>query len=390
MLLVEELMKAEKSIDVVVAWLTNQSLIDVLTYKQSKGVRVRVAVNDDHINKSSRFTALRKAGGVIERICASGGGVMHNKFCLIDESTLITGSYNWTLNAERGNEESVTVARNGDFDIKSYDKKLCSIFSDKDNPKIVVAKFLGQCPKNEDIDNIVKMPYNLVRMFLLLNVLGKRFMWDLAFQMQPYMRIEKDKACSLDSSVPHSYEVLRKNKCGTAEAARILSMTERLKEVEKLLGVNIFSEATPIVERKHMDGKECDFVRGLRFCFTDVGISFVSDMSKGYVKCGKKFIMNTASPNDANIYIMLSRYYGFRHRRNFVVPYSEFEYWAGFENKYSKWSSVKKYVLDKAQERIAAMKKNGLSQFSFSFEPVYPKTRKSGYPLGLLFKIDNT
>ena len=100
--------------------------------------------------------------------------------------------------------------------------------------------------------------------------------------------------------------------------------------------------------------------------------------------------MNTASPNDANIYIMLSRYYGLRHKRNFVVPYPEFECWAGFENKYSKWSSVKKYVLDKAQERIAAMKAEGLCQFSFSFEPVYPKTRKSGYPLGILFKIDNT
>ena len=40
------------------------------------------------------------------------GGVMHNKFCIIDNQVVLQGSYNWTKNAETRNDESVTVLRN--------------------------------------------------------------------------------------------------------------------------------------------------------------------------------------------------------------------------------------------------------------------------------------
>lgn len=34
---------------------------------------------------------------------------MHNKFCVIDNQVVITGSYNWSDNAEFKNDENVTV-----------------------------------------------------------------------------------------------------------------------------------------------------------------------------------------------------------------------------------------------------------------------------------------
>ena len=33
---------------------------------------------------------------------------MHNKFCIIDNTTVITGSYNWTVNANT-NDENISV-----------------------------------------------------------------------------------------------------------------------------------------------------------------------------------------------------------------------------------------------------------------------------------------
>ena len=35
---------------------------------------------------------------------------MHNKFCVIDNQKVLTGSYNWTTNAEARNDENVLVA----------------------------------------------------------------------------------------------------------------------------------------------------------------------------------------------------------------------------------------------------------------------------------------
>lgn len=37
------------------------------------------------------------------------GGTMHDKFCVIDNQKVLTGSYNWSLNVENKNEENVAV-----------------------------------------------------------------------------------------------------------------------------------------------------------------------------------------------------------------------------------------------------------------------------------------
>lgn len=34
---------------------------------------------------------------------------MHNKFCVIDNQKVITGSYNWSVNAENKNDENAAV-----------------------------------------------------------------------------------------------------------------------------------------------------------------------------------------------------------------------------------------------------------------------------------------
>ena len=42
------------------------------------------------------------------------GGLMHNKYCVIDNQKVITGSYNWSENAENKNDENAAVMY--DFD----------------------------------------------------------------------------------------------------------------------------------------------------------------------------------------------------------------------------------------------------------------------------------
>ena len=38
-----------------------------------------------------------------------GFGLMHNKFAVIDDKSLITGSFNWTQTAEERNEENLLI-----------------------------------------------------------------------------------------------------------------------------------------------------------------------------------------------------------------------------------------------------------------------------------------
>ncbi len=97
---------ARVSIYVAMAWFTNQRIADKLIEKFNEGLDVKVVSYDDYTNA--------KFGVNIESIPhktirGTRGGTMHDKFCVIDNQKVLTGSYNWSLNAENKNDENVTV-----------------------------------------------------------------------------------------------------------------------------------------------------------------------------------------------------------------------------------------------------------------------------------------
>lgn len=108
-----ELSAAQSEVVAAVAWLTNSALFEPLVLQARRGCRVRLALLDDNINRSSgiAFARLQAAGGEINWIpeAGRGGGSLHHKFCAIDGHTLITGSYNWTRRAARADENILLV-----------------------------------------------------------------------------------------------------------------------------------------------------------------------------------------------------------------------------------------------------------------------------------------
>ena len=75
------LLAAESEIDLAVAWFTDRLLFDVLCEKAKSGVKVRLMIFDDDINKYLSINDLQACGGRIYRISEK---LMHNKFCVID------------------------------------------------------------------------------------------------------------------------------------------------------------------------------------------------------------------------------------------------------------------------------------------------------------------
>lgn len=104
--ILSELSNAKVSIIVVVAWFTNQVLAEKLKDKYAEGLNVKVAYYDDHTNRKH----LADFGQIPTfPLRAQRGGTMHNKFCVIDNQRVITGSYNWSDNAEFHNDENITI-----------------------------------------------------------------------------------------------------------------------------------------------------------------------------------------------------------------------------------------------------------------------------------------
>lgn len=98
---------AKVSIRVVMAWFTNDTLFDKLLEKYNEGIDVKIAIYDDGVNgkygvdiSQLPYTKIKKG---------QRGGLMHNKFCVIDNQIVVGGSYNWTNNAELRNDENITI-----------------------------------------------------------------------------------------------------------------------------------------------------------------------------------------------------------------------------------------------------------------------------------------
>lgn len=104
--ILDALTEAKVSIWVAVAWLTNETLADKLTEKYDEGLDVKVAYNNDSNNGKN----MPDMGDIpLYPLRAQRGGTMHDKFCVIDNQRVITGSYNWSDNAEYRNDENISI-----------------------------------------------------------------------------------------------------------------------------------------------------------------------------------------------------------------------------------------------------------------------------------------
>ena len=105
-----EVGKAENSIFIAVAWFTNKNLFDQLLKKAISGCSVSLIISNDKINQNSsiNFQRLNINKSKVYWIGNGDTELMHNKFCIIDFHTVITGSYNWSYKAEN-NFENVII-----------------------------------------------------------------------------------------------------------------------------------------------------------------------------------------------------------------------------------------------------------------------------------------
>lgn len=105
---IEAIRSAQVSILVAMAWFTNERIKDALEAKLKEGLRIEIVIYKDGVN-ALHGVDLSSFDHV--EIRGTRGGIMHNKFCVIDNQQVITGSYNWSTNAEVRNDENVLITQ---------------------------------------------------------------------------------------------------------------------------------------------------------------------------------------------------------------------------------------------------------------------------------------
>ncbi len=121
---------AEKTLDGAIYGLTDASIAQALIAAHKRGVKVRLVHDRTQAAGAHDVTRALIAAGIpvhIQR--GTQGGILHDKFLVIDETFVLTGSFNWTANATRKNDENFVVL---DDEAPKYEAEFNRLWSHND------------------------------------------------------------------------------------------------------------------------------------------------------------------------------------------------------------------------------------------------------------------
>jgi len=133
--------QAKESIDVAAYELDNQIITESLLQAVDRGVRVRLVTDSDYINEHGPKT-LRAAG--VPVVEDKRSAIMHNKFMIIDNKAVWTGSMNFTENC---------AYRNNNHGIMFVDRSLVENYNTKFRWMFEDHKFGGKPSSSDKIPN---------------------------------------------------------------------------------------------------------------------------------------------------------------------------------------------------------------------------------------------
>lgn len=131
-----ELSKACHSVKICVAWINSNYYSAIFETLAKRNVSIEIIFNDDNTNTKYGPTNEILTDATLYPIKTRlQSAIMHNKFCIIDNETLITGSYNWSAKA-KNSFENILIIKNDYALIKQYlhefeDIKLFAQLSDQ-------------------------------------------------------------------------------------------------------------------------------------------------------------------------------------------------------------------------------------------------------------------
>ena len=138
--ILREIELAKKELLVAVYAFTSDELSNALVQAKKRGVVVQIVVDRefDLTNQNSKgkfFDAqkipVRRVSGTKPKHPEKDAGLMHQKFAVIDNRIVFTGSYNWTYSADSLNDENLLVFRDAGPLAEEYRKAFFRLWERK-------------------------------------------------------------------------------------------------------------------------------------------------------------------------------------------------------------------------------------------------------------------
>lgn len=108
--IISEIQKANQNIFLAMAWFTDRDIANEIIAAKKRNLIVDVILSSNAQNETVK--QMFKSENVSIHAFETGDerGMMHHKFCLIDNNITINGSYNYSYNASNNNVENIQVS----------------------------------------------------------------------------------------------------------------------------------------------------------------------------------------------------------------------------------------------------------------------------------------
>jgi hypothetical protein len=120
--IIAEIDQAQSTIDIAIYSFTADAIREALIAAKSRGIAIRIIADSSQADEAgAEIATLENAGFQVKRTSGLSGGIMHNKYMIIDGKLLVTGSYNWSANAEDRNYENAVFIQGSSLTQKYTD-----------------------------------------------------------------------------------------------------------------------------------------------------------------------------------------------------------------------------------------------------------------------------
>jgi len=127
--IIKNINQAEAFINIAMYIFTDREIALPLVKARERGVKVRLYLDKEQVDykySQSRFLVQK---GIKIRI-STNNYIMHNKFAIIDNRILLTGSYNWTFSANNRNDENLMVIDDPEI-IEVFQNQFVNLWTNK-------------------------------------------------------------------------------------------------------------------------------------------------------------------------------------------------------------------------------------------------------------------
>ena len=152
--ILSEINNANQNIFIAMAWFTDRDIANALIEAKNRNLIIDIILSSNIQNDTVKL--MLKVAGINVHAFETGDnrGIMHHKFCLIDNKISINGSYNFSYNASNNNVENIHVTD----DLTTYNQLLTEFerlkytidnnLEDQSTIKIPMNNFDSQKPFN--------------------------------------------------------------------------------------------------------------------------------------------------------------------------------------------------------------------------------------------------